>query len=67
MSVSDFTFRNPGMDAQETLSLGLDTCCCGFIPLTRVVQDDIVFSVPYLFSTSWGVQLEYFVQLAVSD
>jgi hypothetical protein len=64
MSVSDFIFRNPGMDAQEILSL--DTCC-GFIPLTRVVHDDIVFSVPYFFSTSRGVQLEYFAQVVVSD
>ena len=61
MSASDFIFRNPGMDAQEILFLDI---CCGFVPLTRDLQDDIVFS--YLFS-SRGAQLEYVAQVAVSD
>ena len=53
--VSDFIFRNPGMDVQEILSL--HTCRFGLIPLTRDVQPGvsmILFSL-YFFSTSRGV------------
>jgi hypothetical protein len=34
--VSDFIFRNPGMDVQEILFL---RTCFGFIPITRDVQE----------------------------